>query len=167
METILIWHCQYEETGRYNGILPFFGKLGGRKDSGDPEIANDSTDDVASVVDVVDKTTEVIFAADDPLVGTESAAVDIVEVDLVEVVVVEVVVVEGSGCSPVEAQTAFFSVVTKVVDVVDVIMIPSAKDTSVVVVEVVEVEVSDVEDAEGGEVDCFCVVDWFAIDDSG
>lgn len=135
------------------------GKLGGRKDSGDLEISDDSTGDVASVVDVVDKTTEVIVAADDPLVGTESAAVDIVEVDLVEVVVVE-----GSGCSPVEAQTAFFSVVTKVVDVVDVIMIPSAKDTSVVVVEVVEV---GVEDAEGGEVDCFCVVDWFAIDDSG
>lgn len=137
------------------------GKFGGRRDRGDPETADDSTGDVASVDDVVDKT-EVIVAADDSLVATESAAVDVVEV-----VVVEVVVVEGSGCSPVEAQTAFFSVVTKVVDVVDVIIIPSAKDTSVVVVEVVEVEVGDVDDAEGGEFDCFGVVDWFAVDDSG
>ena len=128
--------------------------MGGRRDSGDPETSDDSTD-VASVVDVVEMIIDIFVGADDSLVVIESAKVDVVEVvlleadvvevdaveksafevdvvevDLVEVDVVEVDVVEESGCRPVEAQTAPFSVVAIVVDVVDVMIIPSARDIS-------------------------------------
>ena len=141
--------------------------MGGRRDRGDPEIAEESTGDVASVVDVIDKFIEVFIAVDDSLVDTElSAEVDVVEgfeadeveVDVVEVDVVEVDVVDGFK----EVHTASFSVVATVVDVLVVIITPSAK-----VDETVEVDVGDSDDAEGGKVGCFGLGDDFAVDDSG
>ena len=140
--------------------------MGGQRDRGDPEIAEESTGDVASVADVIDKFIEVFVAADDSLVDTElSAEVDVVkcfeadevEVDVVEVDVVEVDVVDGFK----EVHTASFSVVAKVVDVLVVIITPSAK-----VDETVEVDVGDSDDAEGGKVGFFGVGDDFAVDDS-
>ena len=149
--------------------------MSGRRDSGDPETSDDSTD-VASVVDVVEMIIDIFVGADDSFVVIESAKVDVVEVvlleadvvevdvvekaafevDVVEVDVVEVDVVEESGCRPVEAQTAPFSVVAIVVDVVDVMIIPSARDISegIVVDETVDV-------------DGFGVVDDFSVGDSG
>ena len=147
--------------------------MGGRRDRGDPEIAEESTGDVASVVDVIDKFIEVFIAVDDSLVDTElSAEVDVVEgfeadeveVDVVEVDVVEVDVVDGFK----EVHTASFSVVATVVDVLVVIITPSANvDESVEVDETVEVDVGDSDDAEGGKVGCFGLGDDFAVDDSG
>ena len=152
--------------------------MGGRRDRGDPEIAEESTGDVASVVDVIDKFIEVFVAADDSLVDTELSAevdvvegfeadeveVDVVEVDVVEVDVVEVDVVDGFK----EVHTASFSVVATVVDVLVVIITPSANvDESVEVDETVEVDVGDSDDAEGGKVGCFGLGDDFAVDDSG
>ena len=132
--------------------------MGGQRDRGDPEIAEESTGDVASVADVIDKFIEVFVAADDSLVDTELSAevdvvkcfeadevevdvveVDVVEVDVDEVDVVEVDVVDGFK----EVHTASFSVVAKVVDVLVVIITPSAK-----VDETVEVDVGDSDDAE-------------------
>ena len=149
--------------------------MGGLRDKGDPEISDDSTD-VASVVDVVEMIIDIFVGADDSLVVIESAKVDVVEVilleadvvevdvvekaafevDVVDVDLVEVDVVEESGCRPVEAQTAPFSVVAIVVDVVDVMIIPSARDIS-------EGIVVD----ETGNVDGFGVVDDFSVGDSG
>lgn len=144
--------------------------MGGRRDSGDPEISEDSTD-VASVVDVVEIIIDIFVGADDSLIVVESAKVDVVEVvvlegDVVKVDVVEVAAfevdvvevdvvveddVEESGCRPVEAQTAPFSVVAKVVDVVDVMIIPSARDISegIVVDETVDVDGFGVVDDSG------------------
>ena len=146
--------------------------MGGRRDRGDPDIAEESTGDVASVVDVIDKFIEVFIAVDDSLVDTELSAevdvvegfeadeveVDVVEVDVVEVDVVEVDVVDGFK----ELHTASFSVVARVVEVLVVIITPSAK-----VDETVEVDVGDSDDAEGGKVGCFGLGDDFAVDDSG
>ena len=144
--------------------------MSGRRDSGDPETSDDSTD-VASVVDVVEMIIDIFVGADDSFVVIESAKVDVVEVVLLEadevevdvvekatfeVDVVEVDVVEESGCRPVEAHTPPFSVVARVVDVVDVMIIPSARDISegIVVDETVDV-------------DGFGVVDDFSVGDSG
>lgn len=144
--------------------------MGGRRDSGDPEISEDSTD-VASVVDVVEIIIDIFVGTDDSLIVVESAKVDVVEVvvlegDVVKVDVVEVAAfevdvvevdvvveddVEESGCRPVEAQTAPFPVVAKVVDVVDVMIIPSARDISegIVVDETVDVDGFGVVDDSG------------------